>query len=55
MYNVVNGSSPSYLADLVLQYVPSRCLHFNEANLFVVPRTFLQFGDRRFSVSGPLL
>ena len=28
---------------------------FGDANLFVVPRTFSQFGVRRFSVSVPLL
>ena len=28
---------------------------FSDANLFVVPRTFSKFSDRRFSVCGPLL
>ena len=55
MYKVVNGSSPSYLANLVSKHVPSRYLRSSDANLFVVPRTFSKFGDRRFSVCGPLL
>ena len=55
MYKVVNGSPSSYLANLVLQHVPSSYLRSGDANLFVVPCTFSKFGDRRFSFSGPLL
>ena len=55
MYKVVNGSSSSYLANLVSQHVPSRYLRSSEANLFVAPCTFSKFVDRRFSVCGPLL
>ena len=57
MFKVVNGSSPSYLANLVKKHVPSSYLRSSDANLFVVPRTdaISKFGDRRFSVSGLLL
>ena len=52
---MVNNCFPSYLADLVSKHVPSRSLRSSEANLFVVPRTFSNFGDHKFSVYGPLL
>ena len=55
MYKVVNGCSPSYLADLVSENVTSPYLRNSEANNFVVPRTFSNFDDRRFSTCGSSL
>ena len=55
MYKMVNGSSPSYLAHLVSQHVPSRYSRSSDDNPIVAPRTFSKFGDWRFSVCGPLL
>ena len=36
MYEVVNGSFLSFLANLVSQHVPFRYLQFNDANLFLL-------------------
>ena len=40
MCKVVNGSSPSYLANLLSQHVASRYLRSSEANLFVATVLF---------------
>ena len=55
MFKVLNGHSPVYLSDLVSRYVPARPLRSSDCNLVLVPRTYSKYGDRRFSVSGPVL
>ena len=55
MFKIVNGHAPSYLIDLVCKRHPTRNLRSNSSDLLVVPRTFSKFGNRRFSVTGPLL
>ncbi len=57
MFNVVHGCSPSYLQDMVSSCATAqrgRQLRSASDNSFTVRRTRLRFGDRAFSVAGPM-
>ena len=57
MFNVVNGTAPTYITGLVTRIpdLPGRC-HLRSAaeGLFDVPRNQTVFGSRAFSIAGPL-
>ena len=48
--------APPYLSQLLSEYHPVRTLRSSEDNLLSVPRAQLkQYGERSFSVAGPML
>ena len=55
-YNVISGSAPPYLLDLLQLYIPSRTLRSSAASLtFRVPHRRKKFqGQRTFSYIGPV-
>jgi len=55
VFKSLHGLGPSYIRNLFTVYQPIRCLRSSNNNLFDVPRTYSQFGDRRFSVMGSKL
>ncbi|KAL9965909.1 hypothetical protein ACROYT_G029771 [Oculina patagonica] len=55
-YKAMNGYAPSYIVDLLDQYVPSRCLRSASQNLLKFPRSATStYGDRAFSIAAPRL
>ena len=47
---------PSCLKDLLNSYVPERVLRSQDSRLLIVPKSNLKtFGDRAFTVSGPII
>ena len=54
MHAAIHAATPSYLADRVSAYNPSRYLRSADQSLLVVPRVHSErFGRRAFSVAGP--
>lgn len=51
----LNGLAPSYIADLLNIYTPTRTLRSSDKLLLTVPRTSSSYGDRAFSVISPKL
>ena len=47
------SGSPSYLASLITDYVPSRSLRSSDKLLLSRPYTYLVMADKAFSVSAP--
>ena len=55
-FKSLNGLSPEYLSDLVLQYVPSKSLRSASQNLLVAKRGRTKaYGDRAFTHIAPFL
>ena len=55
-YKAIHGSAPSYLAELVEHYTPSRSLRSSSKNLLCRRSTkLLQYGGRSFSSAAPKL
>ena len=55
-FKSLNGLGPKYLAELLLPYVPNRCLRSSDQKLLIEPKSRLKsYGDRAFSVCAPKL
>ena len=54
-WKIVHNLAPVYLEELLNVYIPQRSLRSSGQNLFEVPRTRVQYGDRSFSVAAPVL
>ena len=54
-WKAINGFSPSYIENLIFEYVPTRSLRSSGKNLLVTQRTRSSFGDRAFSAAAPCL
>jgi hypothetical protein len=54
-YKTLHFSKPSYLADLLVPYIPSRVLRSADESLLVVPDVRSVMGRRSFSYSAPKL
>ena len=55
-YKALNGMAPSYIADLLQSYTPTRRPRSSSKNLLVTPKSKLKFyGDRSFQVAAPSL
>ena len=55
-FKILNGTSPSYLSNLIEPYKPSRFLRSSSANLLFKPSFNLKFyGRRSFSFAAPEL
>ena len=52
-YKARQSGSPSYLASLISDYVPSRSLRSSDKLLLSRPYTSLVMADKAFSVSAP--
>ena len=54
-YNVITGTAPPYLSDLLELYTPSRTLHSSaDTRIFRIPKSRKRFqGQRAFSFIGP--
>jgi len=50
VFKSLHGLGPTYIRNLFTVYQPIRCLRSRNNNLFDDPKTYSQFGDRRFSV-----
>jgi hypothetical protein len=55
VYSCLLGTAPTYLCDLITEYIPTRDLRSSHANLLVEPRTKTVLAERAFSFSGPKL
>ncbi len=56
VFKSLNGLTPSYLSDLLIDHQPTRALRSANLRLLVVPRTRLKSrGDRAFAVAAPSL
>ena len=55
VYRALSGQGPSYISDLVQQYIPARSLRSAAKLQLVVPRTHSTFGNRAFSSAGSRL
>ena len=49
------GLTPSYIANLLVPYTPSRTLRSFAKSLLTIPRTSSSYGDRAFSACAPKL
>ncbi|XP_046579042.1 uncharacterized protein LOC124286679 [Haliotis rubra] len=55
-YRCIKGSAPSYLTNLVKEYVPTRCFRSANNSLLSIPTAKLKtFGHRRFSFTSASL
>ena len=55
-FKCINGSSPKYLSDLIVPYVPTKSLRSASQNLLVVKKGRTKtYGDRAFSCIAPIL
>ena len=55
-YKCLHGTAPSYLRELLKEYVPPRTLRSTSKNLLCEPRTNMKtYGDRSFSACAPKL
>jgi len=55
-FRSLHGLAPSYLADLVLPYVPKQSLRSENQLMLTIPKTYLKtLGDRAFSSAAPTL
>ena len=55
-YKCLHGTAPSYLREMLKEYVPPRTLRSTSKNLLCEPRTNLKtYGDRSFSACAPKL
>ena len=52
-YKCKNGLAPTYLSDLITNYVPPRQLRSSDMNLLVQPRVNTATANRAFSVAAP--
>ena len=56
VFKCLNGLSPQYLSELLIEYKPTRTLRSCSKKLLVVPRVNTKrYGERAFSVIGPRL
>ena len=56
VFKSLNDLAPTYISDLLTQYIPSRSLRSSNQSLLVVPRSIQKtYGDRAFAVAGPRL
>ena len=56
VFKALNGLSPGYITDMLMEYTPSRTLRSQDSNLLVVPRTRLKSaGQRSFHYAAPFL
>ena len=53
-WKALHGTSPTYIANILVPYHPKRTLRSSDKLLLVVPRTNSSFGDRAFSVAAPI-
>ena len=55
-YKCLHGTAPSYLREMLIEYVPSWTLRATSNNLLCEPRTNIKsYGDRSFSACAPKL
>ena len=54
-FKALQGTAPSYLQCLLQQYVPSRSLRSESANLLIVPKTHRKLGTQSFAYAAPTL
>ncbi len=55
-FKALHGMAPTYIADFLQVYQPTRALRSQDRNLLVVPQTRLRsFGDRAFPKAAPVL
>ena len=54
-WKIVNGFSPSYLRQLISDYVPSRNLRSSGTGMLTTRRVKCSFGEKAFAVNAPLL
>ena len=54
-WKAMHGFAPSYIYNLISEYVPSRSLRSSGKNLLVAKRTRSSFGDRAFTSVAPCL
>ena len=55
-YKALHGLAPGYIQDMVSQYIPTRTLRSQDANMLVVPRMRLKtVGQRTFGYAAPVL
>ena len=55
-YKCLHGTAPSYLRELLKEYVPPRALRSTSKNLLCEPRNNMKtYGDRSFSACAPKL
>ena len=54
-YNVITGTAPGYLSNLLELYIPSHTLHFSaDTSIFCIRNRHIRFqGQRAFSFIGP--
>ena len=54
VFKSLNDLAPTYISDLLMQYIPSRSLRSSNQYLLVVPRSIQKtYGERAFAVAGP--
>ena len=53
VFNILQGTSPSYLSDLVNIYKPTRCLRSESDNLLVKTKNARKIGEQSFTFSAP--
>ena len=54
-WKAMHGCAPSYISNLLTEYVPSRNLRSSGKNLLVTKRNVSMYGDRSFSSAAPAL
>ena len=55
-FKCMYDNGPTYLKELLVPYAPPRSLRSSSSNLLTVPKTTMKrYGDRAFSVAGPVL
>ena len=55
-FKSLNSLGPTYLSDLLEQYIPARSLRSCDENLLVIPKSRLKsYGDRSFAFAAPSL
>ena len=56
VYKIVNSAAPSYLSDIIMEYVPARNLRSKDSQLLIIPRSNTKYyGQRSFSTLAPKL
>ena len=55
VYKTLHGLAPIYLTELLRYSVRTRQLHSRGCNVLQVPRIHNKYGERSFSVAGPIL
>ena len=55
VFKSIHGEGPAYLASMLEEYCPSRCLRSADQSRLVEPLTHKKYGERAFSVAGPKL